>query len=158
MPDLLISRPGSVIRRRAPLAPLIGAGVLALVVGCARQVRATPDERRSPADAASPNEARRSGTAVGLASWYGPRFHGKRTASGERFDREALTAAHRTLPFGACAEVTNLENGRRVEVRINDRGPHARERLIDVSEAAARELGMLDRGVTRVAVRRCPRE
>lgn len=92
---------------------------------------------------------------VGLASWYGPRFQGRRTASGERFDRSALTAAHRSLPFGTCAEVTNLENGRRVEVRINDRGPHARDRIIDVSEEAAKRLGIIDAGVARVAVRRC---
>ena len=130
---------------------------LTVSAGCTRQVRPTSDERRTPANAAAAKETKRSGAVVGLGSWYGPRFQGKRTASGERFDREAFTAAHRTLPFGSCAEVTNVENGRRVEVRINDRGPHARERVIDVSEAAARELGMLERGVARVAVRRCPR-
>ena len=143
--------------RAAPLVTLICAFALVLA-GCTQQVRPTPDERRTAANAAAAKETKRSGGVVGLASWYGPRFHGKRTASGERFDREAFTAAHRTLPFGSCAEVTNVENGRRVEVRINDRGPHARERMIDVSEAAARELGMLDRGLARVAVRRCPRD
>jgi rare lipoprotein A len=119
---------------------------LVLLAGCTRQVRPTREERSREAP---------KGTAVGLASWYGPRFEGRRTASGERFERGALTAAHRTFPFGTCAEVTNLENGSRVEVRINDRGPHARERLIDVSEGAARRLGMMERGLTRVAVRRC---
>ena len=143
-------------QRRAPLAAMSCAGMLALLTGCTQHVRPTLDARRS--ESAASKEGRRSGSVQGLASWYGPRFHGKRTASGERFDREALTAAHRTLPFGACAEVTNLDNGRRVKVRINDRGPHTRDRIIDVSERAARELGMLERGLARVAVRRCQQE
>jgi rare lipoprotein A len=87
---------------------------------------------------------------VGTASWYGPKLHGGRTASGERFDQNELTAAHRSLPLGTRARVTNLENGRSVVVRINDRGPSARGRMLDVSYAAARALGMLRRGTTRV--------
>ena len=79
----------------------------------------------------------------GEASWYGPRFHGRPTASGERFDREALTAAHRSLPFGTVVRVENLHTGDSVDVRINDRGPHGkRSRIIDLSEAAARLLGI----------------
>ncbi len=85
----------------------------------------------------------------GIASWYGREFQGHRTASGERFDRGLLTAAHPTLPFDTRIRVTNLENGRSVVVRVNDRGPGL-GRLIDVSEAAAERLGMKDRGFARV--------
>lgn len=88
----------------------------------------------------------------GLASWYGPRFHGRRTASGERFDKQALTAAHRTLPFGAVVRVRHLQNGREVEVRINDRGPHLRNRIIDLSQAAAQVLDLHVDGVEEVAL------
>ncbi|QIQ88068.1 septal ring lytic transglycosylase RlpA family protein [Erythrobacter sp.] len=83
---------------------------------------------------------------TGTASYYGRRFHGRRTANGERFDMNALTAAHRTLPFGSIVRVTNPSNGRSVTVRINDRGPFARGRVIDVSRAAAEELGLIRRG------------
>jgi rare lipoprotein A len=78
----------------------------------------------------------------GLASWYGPHFQGRRTASGRRFDMRKLTAAHRSLPLGSKVRVTNLENGRSVEVTIDDRGPYVRRRLIDLSKAAARKLGI----------------
>ncbi len=87
---------------------------------------------------------------VGYASWYGPRFHGNETADGERFDMNALTAAHRTLPFNSYVRVTNLANNVSVIVRINDRGPYARNRIIDLSAAAARELGITDGGTARV--------
>lgn len=83
----------------------------------------------------------------GLASWYGGRFHGRRTASGERFDREELTAAHRTLPFGARLCVRSMVNGKVVVVRVNDRGPFAPGRVIDLSQAAAQELGMTGLGI-----------
>jgi len=91
----------------------------------------------------------RPGGAVeqGLASWYGREQHGHLTANGEHFDMYALTAAHRTLRMGTRVRVTNLKNGRSVVVRINDRGPYAKGRIVDVSFAAARELGMLDAGV-----------
>ncbi len=89
---------------------------------------------------------------VGLASWYGPGFHGRRTASGKRFDMAALTAAHRSLPFGSRVRVTNLANGRSVVVRINDRGPYVKPRIIDLSRAAARELDFLEDGITRVRI------
>ena len=82
----------------------------------------------------------------GTASYYGKRFHGRRTASGERFDMHAMTAAHRTLPFGTLVEVTNPRTGKRVTVRINDRGPFHGGRVIDVSRAAATELGLIQRG------------
>ena len=86
----------------------------------------------------------------GFASFYGPEFNHRRTASGERFDPKRLTAAHRTLPFGTRVRVTNLENGRRVVVRINDRGPFKKGRVLDLSPAAARRLGFTAQGITRV--------
>jgi rare lipoprotein A len=91
---------------------------------------------------------------VGIASWYGPRFHGKRTASGERFDTNALTAAHKTLPFGTRVRVKSVADGKEVVVRINDRGPFIAGRIIDLSRAAAQALGM--RGIKRVELERLP--
>ncbi len=92
------------------------------------------------------------GTQVGMASWYGQPYHGRRAASGEIYDMEKLTAAHRTLPFGTRVRVENLENGRNIELRINDRGPFVEDRIIDVSRAAARALGMLGTGTARVRI------
>jgi len=86
----------------------------------------------------------------GLASWYGPGFHGKATSNGERFDKEAFTAAHKTLPFGSMVKVSNLANGKSVTVRVNDRGPFVEGRIIDLSEAAARAIGMIGTGTARV--------
>jgi len=90
---------------------------------------------------------------TGTASWYGPTFHGQRTASGEVFDQEGLTAAHPTLPIPSLVQVTNLENGREVIVRVNDRGPFVGERLIDMSHGAAVALGFEQQGQARVHVR-----
>jgi rare lipoprotein A len=87
---------------------------------------------------------------VGYASYYSSRFQGRRTASGERYNRNALTAAHPSLPFDTLVKVTNQNNGRSVVVRINDRGPFDGDRIIDVSRAAARRLGMLAAGVAPV--------
>ncbi|MDD8019642.1 MAG: septal ring lytic transglycosylase RlpA family protein [Acidobacteriota bacterium] len=87
---------------------------------------------------------------VGEASWYGPGFHGRMTSSQEVFDMEDLTAAHQTLPFGTVVQVTNLENSRTVTVRINDRGPFIKGRIIDLSYAAARMLGLIGPGTARV--------
>lgn len=95
----------------------------------------------SPESGAAPEVGR------GLASWYGPRFHGRRTASGERFDRYEFTAAHRTLPFGARVCVRSALTGKAVVVRINDRGPFGPGRVIDLSQAAAEELGMVGLGI-----------
>ena len=88
----------------------------------------------------------------GLASWYGPRFHGKKTASGEIYDQHKLTAAHKTLPLGTKARVTNLDNGSTVEVEINDRGPFVEGRIIDLSRAAAGVLGFVQSGTAPVQV------
>lgn len=90
----------------------------------------------------------------GAASWYGHELAGNRTANGERFDPEALTAAHRTLPLGSWAEVTALDTGRTVRVRINDRGPYHGNRVIDVSAGAARRLGLMGKGARHVRIRR----
>ena len=87
---------------------------------------------------------------IGLASWYGRAFHGKETASGEPFNMYKLTAAHRTLPLGTWLQVTNLENGRTVVVRVNDRGPAPKSRVIDLSYEAATLLGMRPYGIQRV--------
>jgi rare lipoprotein A len=89
---------------------------------------------------------------VGMASFYGKQHHGQRTASGEPFDANAMTAAHPSLPFGTRLEVTNLENGRTVIVRVNDRGPFIANRIVDLSYAAARALGVSQDGVARVRV------
>lgn len=90
--------------------------------------------------------------AAGKASWYGPGFSGRKTASGERFNPKSFTAAHRTLPMGTTVRVTHLENGKSVVVRINDRGPFVGGRIIDLSKAAAREIDMLSTGTAHVEV------
>ena len=89
---------------------------------------------------------------IGIASWYGPGFHGNKTANGEVFDMNARTAAHRTLPFGTLVRVTRLDTGASTVVRINDRGPHVAGRVIDLSNAAARQLDMVADGVARVRI------
>lgn len=115
-----------------------------------------PDPPAEPADELFEQIEEILASETGEGTYYGGRFHGRRTASGERFDQNALTAAHRTFPFGTRVRVTNLGNGRSVVVRINDRGPFgparvAEKKVIDVSHAAARELGFLRQG--RVLVR-----
>jgi len=97
-------------------------------------------------------------TQEGLASWYGPGFHGKRTASGEVYDKEAFTAAHKSLPFGTYIRVRSLDTGAGVVVRINDRGPFVEGRIIDLSEAAARMLGMIQSGTARVSIEVIPKD
>ena len=101
----------------------------------------------------APYQARRAPShyhAEGQASWYGPGFQGHRTASGERYDQRELTAAHKTLPFGYTIRVTNKDNGKSVIVRINDRGPFVHGRIIDLSRAAAEEIGMMGSGTAPV--------
>lgn len=95
---------------------------------------------------------RKGAELVGTASWYGPKYHGRTTASGERYDMEALTAAHRTLPFGTRVRVTNLVNGRKIVLKVNDRGPFIAGRVIDVSRRAARELDFLEAGLAEVRI------
>ena len=93
---------------------------------------------------------------VGEASWYGPGFHGQETANGETFNQKEMTAAHPSLPMGTKAKVTNLENGKKVEVRINDRGPYAGNRAIDLSSAAANKLDMKKNGTAEVKIETKP--
>jgi len=88
----------------------------------------------------------------GVASWYGRKFHGRKTASGERYDMHELTAAHRSLPFGTVVQVVRLDSGAAVVVRINDRGPFVEGRIIDLSQAAAAEIDMVHDGVAQVAL------
>lgn len=114
--------------------------------GKATPVRA-PQEREEAAPARKPALIQ-----VGTASWYGPGFHGQETASGEVFNRHALTAAHRTLPLGTKAKVTNLETGQDVHVTINDRGPYVPGRHLDLSQAAARQIGLTRKGVAKVKI------
>jgi peptidoglycan lytic transglycosylase len=117
-----------------------------LVAGCSRA--------RSPGPESLSRGPRKAGREeIGYASFYAGRHHGKPTASGEAFDKNALTAAHRSLPFGTRLEVTNLENDRSVVVRVNDRGPFVRGRIVDLSLAAAKAVGMTKDGVTRVRLR-----
>lgn len=92
-------------------------------------------------------------TETGMASWYGDDFHGKLTANGELFDKDQMTAAHKTLPLPSMVRITNLNNGRSALVRVNDRGPFIGNRIIDVSEKAARELGMFRKGVAKVKIK-----
>lgn len=111
----------------------------------------TPAEVELPGDAVDitsiePAAPATTSLGSGVASYYGRRFHGRRTANGERFDMHELTAAHRTLPFGSRVRVTNPRTGASVVVRINDRGPFTRGRTIDLSRAAAEEIGLIRRG------------
>jgi rare lipoprotein A len=126
------------------------------LVGCAASA---PEERRPPPPVVThkpvehPHEHEEK-LERGMGSWYGggDGLNGSKTANGERYDQNAFTAAHRTLPFGTKVKVTNVKNGRTVIVRINDRGPFGRGRVIDVSRAAARVLQMIDDGVVPVTL------
>ena len=89
---------------------------------------------------------------TGIASWYGSDFHGQATANGEQFNKDELTAAHKTLPLPSLARVTNLDNGRSIVVRINDRGPFISGRIIDLTRAAAKKIDMINQGVTKVKI------
>jgi rare lipoprotein A len=122
------------VRRAAALA------LTALAAGCAH-----PERRPEPDETPSRRE-------VGLASYYARSLEGQRTASGVRYDGSAMTCAHPTHAFGTILRVTDLETGKSVRVRVNDRGPFARGRIVDLSWAAARALGILERGVARVRV------
>ena len=100
----------------------------------------------------TPGASRPGWTQTGIASWYGEPFHGRTTASGEEYDMNQLTCAHRTLPFGTRIRVQNLENGRSVTLRVTDRGPFVEGRIVDVSRRAAQELEMIGAGLARVRI------
>jgi len=132
-------------------AALIGAVAIS---GCSSERsgehgKHTPQEKQSPAAKTGHKE-------VGEASWYGPGFQGRETANGETFDQDEMTAAHPSLPMGSKAEVTNLENGKKVEVKINDRGPYAKDRAIDLFRGAAEKLYMQEDGTTQVKIEAKP--
>ena len=110
-----------------------------------------PDENEGEGEGEGEGEQE---IARGLASWYGKKFHGRRTASGERFDMNDLTAAHPNLPFGTRLTVHNPRNGRSVTVRVNDRGPHTGKRIIDLSRAAAKAIGLVGAGISTVVLLR----
>ncbi|WP_242346666.1 septal ring lytic transglycosylase RlpA family protein [Anaeromyxobacter terrae] len=131
--------------RVAPVAVLLAA-----LAACTHAPR-RPEAEESPRPSVSA-PAGEEGGEVGLASFYGRKFHGRRTASGERYDMHAMTCAHPRAPFGARLKVTDLENGRSVVVTVTDRGPFKRGRVVDLSLAAARKLGIVDRGLARVRV------
>ena len=136
--------PAWLLRQRvAGFSRLMVLSVLILTVGA--PIEADAGGKRPTATAKM-----RHGKQIGKASWYGPRFHGKKTASGKRFNQYALTAAHRRLPLGTRVKVTNLSNGKTVKVKINDRGPYRHGRIIDLSRAAAQQLSM--GGVARVSI------
>ena len=137
---------------------LIGA-ILYLIVGCATTVDPPPQQ---PAGYPKPYKVfgkwyqplpdAKGFRQRGIASWYGKDFHGKKTSNGEIYDMYAITAAHKTLPLGTYVRVHNLENNRKVEVRINDRGPFVRGRIIDLSYTAAKDIGIVGPGTARVEV------
>lgn len=116
--------------------PILMSVTVALAVGTGCAARRVPDAADGPWE--------------GNASWYGVEFHGRRAADGSRFNMYELTAAHRTLPFGTRLQVTNLRNGRTVKVTVTDRGPFVEGRIIDLSFAAAQQIGMLGGGITPV--------
>jgi rare lipoprotein A len=135
-----------------------GSGAIATRLPAPRKMGTAPlPDKPIPYDRAvgrAPATAERGGySQTGTASWYGGAFHGRRTASGERFDKREMTVAHRTLPMGSRIEITNLKNGRTVVARVNDRGPFTKGRLVDVSKACAEALGFVDAGATKVRVR-----
>lgn len=118
-------------------------GALLMLGGCAKKKRAPQAPAKPPV----------GWTEEGVASWYGHPYHGRKAANGETYDMEKMTAAHRTLPFGAVVSVENRENGKKVQVRITDRGPFVDGRVIDLSRAAASEIGMIGPGTARVKLR-----
>lgn len=129
--------------RRAPFSALLL--VLLLTAGCGMVAKPVYRSGGLTASGGIPGLTMR-----GIASYYGPGFHGRPTASGETFDMNAMTCAHLTLPFGTMLRVTNLGNDREVLVRVNDRGPYVGGRILDLSQGAADELGMMETGTAEV--------
>lgn len=125
-----------------------GLILIALILQACGISRAGSERMSSPGESAASGRILQSG----MASWYGPNFHGKATANGETFNMNDLTAAHRTLPFNTVVQVQNIDNGRSVTVRVNDRGPYIDDRVIDLSRRAAREIDMEDAGTANVQI------
>lgn len=144
---MLISKPA------LPLRTILIACALLLSACGSTQIRHRASDTTQTTQAAPEHETSRlSKTQRGLASWYGKRFRGRRTASGERFDPKQLTAAHRTLPLGSRARVSCPKTGKSIIVTINDRGPYSPKRVIDLSREAAKQLGIIALGVAQVEV------
>ena len=162
MIGVISSSPEQAKNRRCTLGVWAATAAMALLLqACGTadpQITGNTASLPPASDAPSYSSAERPATdlsqfeTVGVASWYGKPYHGRRTASGEIYNMNQLTAAHPTLPFGTRVAVTNLENGRTVIVTINDRGPFKPNRVIDVSRKAAGQLGFLNQGLTRVRV------
>ena len=125
---------------------------LLLIVFCGSLLTVACSKKKAPAGAAMVR-VKLGYQERGIASWYGNPYHGRATASGEIYDMERLTAAHPRLPFGVTTRVENLQNGKTVDVKITDRGPFVRGRIIDLSRAAARQIDLLGPGITRVRIR-----
>lgn len=140
-------------RAVASIVPIVALVAVTVAASTACTPAATPPASEPQPPAKPPEPAFRSGIQRGYATWYGGRLAGRRMASGEVFDPRAMTAAHRTLPLGTWVEVTCIATGRRVRVRITDRGPFGRaDRIIDLSRAAADQLGIRARGIALVAL------
>jgi rare lipoprotein A len=147
-----MSERSSIVARMARgLGGLLLASVIVIVEGCASAIPAPPVMMMIPPTPSTPSALLQPGE-TGRASWYGEAHQGRPTASGELFDKNALTAAHPSLPFGTRLRVVNLDNDRAVEVRVNDRGPTVAGRIIDLSYAAARALGAVSAGIIPVRV------
>ncbi|RMF10309.1 MAG: septal ring lytic transglycosylase RlpA family protein [Candidatus Neomarinimicrobiota bacterium] len=136
--------------RRLP-AYLGALGILGVLVSCATAPRYTHSESTPPARKES-SPIRSKKVMTGISSYYGKDFHGKLTANGEVFDMYGLTAAHKTLPLNTVVRVTNLDNGKSVILRINDRGPYVKGRILDCSYGAAKKLGFVQQGTARVRI------
>jgi rare lipoprotein A (peptidoglycan hydrolase) len=152
----------SLLHKQLAWGGLVSVTWLVCLAGCSLKEAPVPrppvpqvPEAAAPAPASQAHEeatpaGQPAPPQVVTASWYGPGFHGQATASGETFNQHALTAAHRTLPLGTEATVTNLETGQSVTVTINDRGPYVPGRHLDLSQAAAKQIGLLKKGVAKV--------
>jgi rare lipoprotein A len=133
--------------------PLLCGGALLLGACAFHPASDRPGYDRDMGQYPEKTSARDAGwSQEGEISFYADKFHGRKTASGRRFDKNALTAAHRSLAFGTKVEVTNLSNGKTVIVEINDRGPYAEDRILDLSPAAAREIGMIGKGTVKARI------
>ena len=146
------------VHKPMPQNGIIGVLLLGCMAGCSLKQDLVPPpsgpqsyEQAAPVEESTP-PSKPAIIQVGTASWYGPGFHGQETASGEPFNQHALTAAHRTLPLGTKAKVTNLETGQTVDVTINDRGPYVSGRHLDLSRAAARRIGLIKKGTAKVKI------
>lgn len=131
-------------------------GVLFVLVGCGGGTKVYKTNLKPYTVAGTtyyPLESAKGFTETGVASWYGGKFHGRKTASGEKYNQNKMTAAHKTLPFGTKVRVKNLENGKTAVVRINDRGPFKKGRVIDLSKAAAKKLDITKTGTAKVRIK-----